>query len=91
MATNPVESLAAVAESVSASSTKTRIRIFRDEIPSILDNTRKRFWSLTQNDEISYCLYVHGICVSIRNPLVVYPLTPFYAMLAKERKQMREL
>ncbi|XP_058216318.1 protein ILITYHIA isoform X2 [Rhododendron vialii] len=34
-----VESLAAVAESVSTPSTKARVRIFRDKIPSILDNT----------------------------------------------------
>ncbi|KAG5549672.1 hypothetical protein RHGRI_014840 [Rhododendron griersonianum] len=34
-----VESLAAVAESVSTRSTKARVRIFRDKIPSILDNT----------------------------------------------------
>ncbi|KAF7144019.1 hypothetical protein RHSIM_Rhsim05G0170000 [Rhododendron simsii] len=34
-----VESLSAVAESVSTPSTKARVRIFRDKIPSILDNT----------------------------------------------------
>jgi hypothetical protein len=39
MAANSLGSLISIGGSVSSPSTKTRVRIFRDEIPAILDNS----------------------------------------------------
>lgn len=39
MAANSFDSLVSIAELVSTPSTKTRVLIFRDEIPKILDNS----------------------------------------------------
>ncbi|KAL5566833.1 hypothetical protein UlMin_029997 [Ulmus minor] len=39
MAANPLESLGSIASSVSTPSTKNRVRIFRNDVPSIIDNS----------------------------------------------------